>query len=368
MLKRIFLIGVGRSSSSLIKYLINLSKYEKFKLTIGDKHIKSLSTNFSLPKNFKVIEFDIFNDSLRKNIIESSDIVISMLPSNLHFIVANDCVNYNTHLITASYVDDKIKSLSEKAKKNNVIILNEIGLDPGIDHMSAMQIINNIKEKNGEITSFKSYCGGLIADEYDNNPWKYKFTWNPKNVINAGKGISKYLLDSKVETIPYNTLFNKIEKVKIYDNKIFESYINRDSLKYKDIYGISNVSTLLRGTLRKKNFCESWDLLVKIGLTDYKLKINTESLSYKEFLYSLLSIKIKSLDEYLKLKYNASEIAIDNLKWLGFLSNSPINLGIVSPGEILYSLLKNKWQLDENDKDMIVMHHEFKYLLGKKKI
>jgi len=233
--------------------------------------------------------------------------------------------------------------------------------------MSAMQIINNIKEKNGEITSFKSYCGGLIADEYDNNPWKYKFTWNPKNVINAGKGISKYLLDSKVETIPYNTLFNKIEKVKIYDNKIFESYINRDSLKYKDIYGISNVSTLLRGTLRKKNFCESWDLLVKIGLTDYKLKINTESLSYKEFLYSLLSIKIKSLDEYLKLKYNASEIAIDNLKWLGFLSNSPINLGIVSPGEILYSLLKNKWQLDENDKDMIVMHHEFKYLLGKKK-
>tara|TARA_A100001011_G_scaffold290205_1_gene301582 strand:- start:299 stop:1618 length:1320 start_codon:yes stop_codon:yes gene_type:complete len=367
MLKRIFLIGVGRSSSSLIKYLINLSKYEKFKLTIGDKHIKSLSTNFSLPKNFKVIEFDIFNDSLRKNIIESSDIVISMLPSNLHFIVANDCVNYNTHLITASYVDDKIKSLSEKAKKNNVIILNEIGLDPGIDHMSAMQIINNIKEKNGEITSFKSYCGGLIADEYDNNPWKYKFTWNPKNVINAGKGISKYLLDSKVETIPYNTLFNKIEKVKIYDNKIFESYINRDSLKYKDIYGISNVSTLLRGTLRKKNFCESWDLLVKIGLTDYKLKINTESLSYKEFLYSLLSIKIKSLDEYLKLKYNASEIAIDNLKWLGFLSNSPINLGIVSPGEILYSLLKNKWQLDENDKDMIVMHHEFKYLLGKKK-
>ena len=234
-MRKILIVGAGKSSPYLIKYLLDNSQKEELKL-----HIVDLSTNHLLKyqKNnrCRVSSINLSNEEERDKFISEVDLVISMLPAKFHIILAKTCIKFKKNLLTASYVSDEMKTLDNEIKNNGLLFLNEMGLDPGIDHMSAKKIIDSLIKKGSKINSFKSYTGGLIAPESDNNKWNYKFTWNPRNVILAGQGVpAKYIENKKYKYIPYNRLFKTTEKIKIKGYGEFEVYPNRDSLKYRNI-------------------------------------------------------------------------------------------------------------------------------------
>jgi saccharopine dehydrogenase-like NADP-dependent oxidoreductase len=363
MSHKIFIIGAGRSASSLIKYLIDQSVENNFKIKVGDRDLSLVQDKIGSSPNATAISFDVFNDKQRVEEINKADIVISMLPASLHFKVAQDCVKYKKNLVTASYVSDEIKSLDEEAKKNSVLLLNEIGLDPGIDHMSAMKVIDEIKAKGGSLKSFKSYCGGLVAPEYDTNPWKYKFTWNPRNVVLAGQGTAQYIEKGKYKYIPYGQLFKRTDSLNVLDYGEFEAYANRDSLSYREIYNLENIPTLLRGTLRRPGYGEAWDLFIQMGLTDDSFKMDVTGMTYKDFFLSFLDETSSTISDYLKNHFNVTDTVISKIEWLGFFDNTKIDLESATPAEVLQKLLESKWLLEEDDKDMIVMQHQFIYEL-----
>ena len=303
----------------------------------------------------------MLNDDQRILEIKNADIVVSMLPANLHFIVAQDCLKYKKNLVTASYVSKDIQSLNDQAQKQGVILLNEIGLDPGIDHMSAMKVIDDIKDRGGIIKSFKSFCGGLIAPDYDTNPWNYKFTWNPKNVVLAGQGTAQYIDSGKYKFIPYGQLFKRINTVNVLNYGQFEAYANRDSLSYREVYKLNDIPTLFRGTLRKPGYCEAWDLFVQMGLTDDSYEMDVSGMNYSDFFNSFIDVRNRDIKSYLKSHFRVSDDVISKVEWLGFFNQ--INLGLEkgTPAQILEKILESKWLLKKDDKDMIVMQHQFIY-------
>lgn len=366
--KNILLLGAGRSVGSLIQYLKPYALKNEWHLTVGDVSLSQAQEKIKGFTLSKAIVFDVFNQKLLTNEINNADVVISMLPAHLHLPVAKECVDLGKSLFTASYVSKEIQELSEKAKDKGILILMEAGLDPGIDHISAMHEIDLIKEKGGEITLFKSFTGGLVAPESDDNPWNYKFTWNPRNVVLAGQGTVKFVRNGFYKYITYHNLFKRLETVSIDGYGDFEGYANRDSLKYRELYGLENIPTIFRGTLRKKGFCEAWDVFVQLGMTDdsYELE-GVDSMTYREFINTYLvyseskSVEAKLID-FFKLDSN-SEV-LSKLKWLGVLDNKPIGLQKATPAQILQKLLETKWQLKSSDKDMVVMQHQFEYLLN----
>ena len=361
MTQNIFIIGAGRSASSLIKYLINLSAKNNIEITIGDKDVSLVKDKIDGHKCASAIRFDVLNDEQRIFEIKNADIVISMLPATLHFIVAQDCLKYKKNLVTASYVSKDIQSLNGQAQKQGVILLNEIGLDPGIDHMSAMKVIDDIKDKGGIIKSFKSYCGGLVAPEYYNNPWNYKFTWNPRNVVLAGQGTAQYIDSGKYKYIPYGQLFKRIDSVNVLNYGQFEAYANRDSLSYREVYKLFDIPTLFRGTLRKPGYSEAWDLFVQMGMTDDSYEMDVSGMNYSDFFNSFIDARNRDIKSYLKSHFRVSDDVILKVEWLGFFNQ--INLGVDkgTPAQILQKILESKWLLQKEDKDMIVMQHQFIY-------
>ena len=361
MTQKIFIIGAGRSASSLIKYLVNVSAENNFELTIGDKDVSLVKDKIDGHKCASAIRFDVLNDDQRISEIKNADIVISMLPATLHFIVAQDCLKYKKNLVTASYVSKDIQSLNDQAEKQGVILLNEIGLDPGIDHMSAMKVIDDIKDRGGIIKSFKSYCGGLVAPEYDTNPWNYKFTWNPRNVVLAGQGTAQYIDSGKYKYIPYGQLFKRTDTVNVLNYGQFEAYANRDSLSYREVYKLNDIPTLFRGTLRKPGYSEAWDLFVQMGMTDDSYEMDVSGMNYSDFFNSFIDVRNRDIKSYLKSHFRVSDNVISKVEWLGFFNQ--INLGIDkgTPAQILQKILESKWLLQKEDKDMIVMQHQFIY-------
>ena len=288
-MKKILVIGAGRSATTLIKYLFDNAELNNWFVIVADFSVDLAKETVGSSSNGKAIFLNVTDKKQREIEISDADIVISMLPPSMHILVAKDCIRLSKNLVTASYVSKDVLKLDKKAKEAGVLLLNEIGLDPGIDHMSAMKIINQIKEKGGELISFKSYCGGLVHPDFDNNPWRYKFTWNPRNVVLAGQGDAKYLEYSQEKSIAYTDLFLTTEQMTILDAGDFEGYANRDSLSYKSTYGIDNISTLFRGTLRRIGFCSAWNIFVQLNMTDdsYKLE-NSENYTNREFLNSFL--------------------------------------------------------------------------------
>mgnify|MGYP001168016102 FL=1 len=361
MTQKIFIIGAGRSASSLIKYLINVSAKNNFELTIGDKDVSVVKDKIDGHKYASAILFDVLNDDQRISEIKNADIVISMLPATLHFIVAQDCLKFKKNLVTASYVSKDIQSLNDQAEKQGVILLNEIGLDPGIDHMSAMKVIDDIKDRGGIIKSFKSYCGGLVAPEFDTNPWNYKFTWNPRNVVLAGQGTAQYIDSGKYKYIPYGQLFKRTDTVNVLNYGQFEAYANRDSLSYREVYKLNDIPTLFRGTLRKPGFSEAWDLFVQMGMTDDSYEMDVSGMNYSDFFNSFIDVRNRDVKSYLKSHFRVSDNIISKVEWLGFFNQ--INLGIDkgTPAQILQQILESRWLLQKEDKDMIVMQHQFVY-------
>jgi saccharopine dehydrogenase-like NADP-dependent oxidoreductase len=364
-MKKILLLGAGRSSYSLIQYLLSNAIKENWHITVGDFSVNLAQEKIANHPQGTAIQFDINNSELADNEINKADVVISLLPPNLHFKAAQSCLKFGKHLLTASYISPEIKKLEEEVKAKGLLFLNEIGLDPGIDHLSAMQIIDRLKAENAKISAFRSYTGGLVAPEYDNNPWNYKFTWNPRNVVLAGQGTAKYIINGQYKYVPYQRLFKHLEEITIDNYGVFEGYPNRDSLAYREAYGIANIPTLLRGTLRKKGYCQSWDAFVQLGMTDdsYILE-NSENMTYREFTNSFLQYsQVHLVEEKLAhlLGIKTDDALMKKIAWLGLLGHEKAGLLRATPAAILQQLLEKKWKLEEGDKDMIVMQHIFDY-------
>lgn len=369
-MRTILIIGAGRSASSLIQYLLNKSVSEELHLIIGDLSLDLAKKKTNNHPNATPIALDIFDEKQRKHTIEKADIVISMLPAHLHIEVARDCIVYKKHLVTASYISDAMQELDEAAKANNLIFMNEIGLDPGIDHMSAMKVIDEIREHGGKMLLFESFCGGLVAPESDNNLWNYKFTWAPRNVVLAGQGgAAKFIQEGAYKYIPYVNLFRRTEFLEVEGYGKFEAYSNRDSLKYRSVYGLDDVLTLYRGTIRRVGFSKAWNMFVQLGMTDDSyIMENSENMSYRQFVNSFLpyhptdSVEIKMR---LILKIDQDDIMWDKLLELDlFNRNKKVGLKNATPAQILEKILTDSWTLAPHDKDMIVMYHKFGYVVN----
>jgi len=374
IVRNILIIGAGRSASSLIRYLLEKSESENIKLTIADISIENAQKLLGDHKNGKAVVLDIFNEQERKKMISEASIVISMLPARFHLEVAKDCLVFGKNLVTASYISNDLKALDEEVKAKGLVFMNEIGLDPGIDHMSAMQVIDRIKDKGGKMLLFESFTGGLVAPESDDNLWNYKFTWNPRNVVVAGQGgVAKFIQEGRYKYIPYQKLFRRTEFLDVERYGRFEAYANRDSLKYREIYGLQDIKTLYRGTMRRVGFSRAWNVFVQLGMTDdtYKME-GSEDMSYREFTNSFLPYKPYDSVE-LKLRH-CQKIDQDDILWDKLLEleifnpNKKVGLKDATPAQILQKILMDKWTLEQDDKDMIVMYHKFGYELnGKKK-
>jgi len=372
-MRNILVIGAGKSTSYLIKYFIDKADTENLHLTIGDIDVQKAKEITGNNPNVDVIFLDVFDKESRGNAVKNSDIVVSMLPARFHIEVAKDCITYKTHMVTASYVSPEMQQLNKAAKENGLIFMNEIGLDPGIDHMSAMQVLNDIRDQGGKIILFESFTGGLVAPESDNNLWNYKFTWNPRNVVVAGQGsAAKFLQEGAYKYIPYNRLFRRTEFLDIDGFGRFEGYANRDSLKYQNIYGLDNIKTLYRGTMRRVGFSRAWNIFVQLGMTDDSYTIDdSENMSYRDFVNSFLaysptdSVELKFRHA---LKIDQDDIVWDKLEELDiFNSEKMVNLKKATPAQILQKILMDSWTLDADDKDMIVMYHKFGYVLDGEK-
>ncbi|SFC60280.1 saccharopine dehydrogenase (NADP+, L-glutamate forming) [Flexibacter flexilis DSM 6793] len=366
-MKNILLLGAGRSASSLIRYLHANAAQEQWSVTVADASLDLAQAKTQGLTGVTAVAFDINDTETSEKLIAAADLVISMLPAFIHPKAAVLCLKHQKHLITASYVSAEMKGFEAEAKAKNLVFLNECGLDPGIDHMSAMQVIDEIHAKGGKMLSFKSYCGGLVAPESDNNPWGYKFSWNPRNVILAGQGTVKYLIDNQYKYLPYHRLFAETECVEIEGFGKFDAYANRDSLSYRQVYGLDNIPTILRGTLRKAGYCEAWNIFVQLGITDDSYLIeNIAEMTYADFIMSFLPKKNPQTPLTMHLAsvfqcISSAEI-IRKIKWTGILDETPIGLTQpATPAQVLQHLLEQKWKLEAGDKDMIVMQHQFEY-------
>lgn len=372
-MKKILIIGAGRSSTILIEYLLKQSELYNWQITVADANIDLAKSKTHHP-NGKAEELDIFDVKKRQQLIKEHDFVISMLPASMHTEVAEDCVRLGKSMATASYVSDSMKALDKYAREKNIVLFNELGLDPGIDHASAMKIIDHIHQQGGRVITFHSYCGGIVAPESNDNPWGYKISWNPRNVVMAGSsGPAEYLKDGQIKILPYIRLFKDISNLKINDFE-FDAYANRDSIQYIDAYQIPEVKNILRGTLRYKNFCKAWNIIVNAGLTDDNVLIDTSNLSYQDWVNMFLNtdsneknIRKKFIDQFTYLGTTDSDV-MEKLDFLGLFSDSKIqrpNKG--TSAMILQSILEDKLQLKENDRDWVVMYHFFEYEIKGKK-
>jgi len=340
---------------------------KNFIIQISDFDARNLK--FFTKKYPKIITkiFDVNDKKQREKIVINQSIVISMLPAKYHFFIAIECLKSNINLVTASYISEELMKLDNEVKKKNLLFLNEVGLDPGLDHMSALKLIKEINNDNGKIKSFKSHCGGLIHPKYDNNPWNYKFTWNPRNVVLAAKGKAKFLRNNKIIQVNYPDVFNQTEKINIDQLGDFDSYANRDSLKYIKLYGLDEIDTMFRGTLRRKGFCESWEIIALLGLTDDEVYLNTLNKSYKDLILSQLFNKDNVIDLKkeieLKVSRKISEETYNKLLWTELFScDKRLKNEKMTLAQVVESLLVKKWNFEEKDKDMIVMQHDFEYL------
>jgi saccharopine dehydrogenase-like NADP-dependent oxidoreductase len=365
-MKKILLLGAGLSTSTLIRYLLENAQENDWILRVGDMSEESARKKLNAHSRGEAIRFDVHDHNQLDGEVKNADLVISLLPAKFHHLVAESCVKNKKNMVTASYVAKEIRKMEKDAIANGVLLMNEVGVDPGIDHMSAMQVINRIREAGDSLISFESATGGLVAPNYDNNPWKYKFTWAPRNVVLAGQGGARFYHNGKFKYIPYHKLFERIETIEIPEYGQFEVYANRDSLQYRDAYGLSDLMTMFRGTIRRPGFCEAWNLLVQLGATDDSYVMDDSgNMSYREFTNSFLAYNIVDPVESKIARY--LDIAEDSemmkkLHWLGLFDDTKkIGHHGYTPAQCLQHILEQKWQLDPGDKDMIVMEHQFDY-------
>lgn len=366
-MRHILIIGAGKSTGVLIDYLLQKATTHDLHLTIADKDLRQAKALSQNNARATALELDIFHKESREQAIQNAHIVISMLPARFHIEVARDCITYSKSLVTASYVSTEMQELHNDAIAKGLVFMNEIGVDPGIDHMSAMEIIDRLRAGGAKIILFESFTGGLVAPEYDTNLWNYKFTWNPRNVVTAGQGgAAKFIQEGTYKYIPYHRLFRRTEFLEIEGYGRFEVYANRNSLQYREAYRLQHILTLYRGTMRRVGFSKAWNMFVMLGMTDdtYTLE-GSENMTYRDFVNSFLpysptdSVELKMRHE---LKIDQDDIMWNKLLELDLFSSSKkVGLKDATPAQILQKILEDTWTLKAGEKDMIVMYHKIGY-------
>lgn len=357
-LKHIVLFGAGKSATVLIDYLKEIATENVWKVTVADSNLEAVQSKVGTHELVKAVQVDIENSEQRKALVQEADLAISMMPHWLHYLIALDCIEFGKHLLTASYVSDDIKKLEPAMIDKNLLFLCEMGLDPGLDHMSAMQLFHRIKDEGGKITSFKSHCGGLVAPESDDNPWHYKISWNPRNIILSGKAGAVYKENGKEVHLPYEALFNADRLVNVPGCDVFSYYPNRDSLGYIDLYDLYDTETFVRTTLRHPEFSFGWKNIVDLKLTDEALVYNTDGMTVTAFFRTHFE---KYNIESLALKIQETNIGEKQFTFIGINDETLINKGLCSAADVLQFILEKKLALLPDDKDMIVMLHEIEY-------
>jgi saccharopine dehydrogenase-like NADP-dependent oxidoreductase len=366
---RLLLLGAGRSASALIHYLLRHAPAERWFLTVADAQWAHLAPVLAAHSQYaRAVPFDAQDGARLDALVAEADMVVSMLPAAFHPVVARACLHHRRHLATASYVSAEVQALHDEAAAAGLVFLMECGLDPGLDHMSAMRAITHIRAQGGQLTGFTSYCGGLLdpASEGD-NPWRYKFTWNPRNVVLAGQSTAKYLENGHLRVIPYQQLFARTAEIYVPGHGHFEGYANRDSLNYRAPYGLDDIPSILRGTLRRPGYCAAWHALVCLGLTDDSVNLgNSAALTWHEVVAGYLpqwpqpGESLSALTaKHLGLAHNSPEM--QRLVWLGLFEKKPVGRAHATPAQLLEHLLAEKWQLQPHDRDLIVMQHRFDY-------
>ena len=366
-MNKIILFGAGRSATDLIDYLSNMAEKHFWDVTIVDADLSLIQKKLDGHSRCTGIQLDIHNDIQRTKLISDNDLVISLLPARFHHIVAADCLRLSKHLLTASYVDTQMKEMSAQAHKKGLAFMGELGLDPGLDHMSALHLLGKLKEQGADITAFLSYTGGLIAPEHDNNPWHYKFTWNPRNVVLAGQGVAQYRRNHRLRFVPYQRLFHQSKKIDIPGMGAYEVYANRDSLNYLDLYDLHDIPTILRGTIRHTGFCDAWKTLVDIGLTDDDCRFEQNEIpTITDLVEALIPAMITGETKERTAKFLNLDLdgeIMNQLSWIGLFDHIPLKGDHMTAAEALQQILMPKWKLEKHDKDMIIMQHEVEYKL-----
>ena len=358
----ILLFGAGKSATYLIDYLADSCGDGSRKLLVADLDPALAAAKLKGRLHTEALGVNLEQEESRQQLIRQADVVISMLPAGLHPILAADCLKLGVHFFTASYESEALRAMRSEIEAKDLLFLNECGLDPGIDHMSALKIIHEAKAKGEVIRSFKSYCGGLLAPESEDNPWKYKFTWNPRNVVLAGQGTSKFLDHGEVKLVPYQQLLKRVETIHFPGLGDFDGYPNRDSLNYQGIYGLEQVDTLLRGTLRRAGFCKAWDVFVQLGITDDTASLQlTPGSTYRQFFNTFLpwSDQLSVEEKLAELIPDLDFPTFEKLQWLGFFESKPLPKTKGSPAQLLQKILEEQWALQPTDRDLIVMQHQF---------
>eukprot|EP01087_Luapelamoeba_hula_P009563 TRINITY_DN2477_c0_g1_i4.p1 TRINITY_DN2477_c0_g1~~TRINITY_DN2477_c0_g1_i4.p1 ORF type:complete len:524 (+),score=89.40 TRINITY_DN2477_c0_g1_i4:38-1609(+) len=361
--KNVLVLGAGRSSGVCIEYLLNQAKTNGWHIKVGDDNEDWARDKVRDDPSGSTFRFDANSAEQRDAEVQKADLVVSLLPAHMHYLVAKDCVRHGVNMITASYASPAMRELSQQAEANNVLLMMECGVDPGLDHMGVWRVLTRLRAEGSDLNTFQSFTGGLVAPESDDNPWNYKFTWNPRNVVLAGQGVSKFLHNGKYKYIPYHQVFKRYEDIHVEGHGQFEGYANRDSLHYRDLYQLHSCPTVFRGTLRRPGFCAAWDVFVRLGMTDdtYVME-NCETMTHRDFINSFLMWRAHDSVE-LKVAYTMG-LSVDSdvmkrLKWLGIFEDRIIGIKKATPAQILQHILEKKWSLSPGDKDMIVMWNQF---------
>lgn len=371
-MKKIAVLGAGRSAGPLIEYLATHPDASAWNATVFDQDSSTLARKTSSFANITVESGDLRNEDLLDRIVKMHDIVVSMLPATMHLPVAQRCVREGKHLVTASYISPEMQALDPEARAKGLVFVNECGVDPGIDHMSTMEILHRLKREGAKVTSYESFCGGILAPESPTNPWAYKFTWNPRNVVMAGSGGAVHFMqEGKFKHIPYHQVFRRTEFLEIPGYGRFEGYANRDSLKYQSAYGLDGIGTMYRGTLRRPGFCRAWDVFVKLGATDdtYPLE-RVDLMTHRDFLNTFLAYHASDNVELKLMHYmNISQDSdlMEKFEWLGLFTDEPVGLNEGTPAQVLQHILMKKWTMTDADTDMLAMIHRIEYELSGEK-
>jgi len=354
-LKTILLFGAGKSTGVLVDYLKKRALQNGWQILIADENISLAREKAAGSPFISAVYINVSDETSRELLIQQAEVVISMLPPTLHFLVAQSCIKAGRHLLTASYLDENIRTLEDDIRSKGLLFLGEMGLDPGIDHMSAMRLIVGIRARGGSIHSFISHCGGLVAPESDDNPWHYKISWNPRNVVTAGKAGAIYKYQRKIVRSDYHSLFDPDRHIAIPGHGLLSWYPNRNSLDYLSLYRLDDASTFIRTTLRHPDFILGWKKIVELRLTDETGKHQTDNLSFRTFFQDHLS--------RMGLKDNFSLTDIENrlLSFLGFFEDTLIDKGLCSAADVLQIALEKKLTLAATDHDMVIMQHEIGY-------
>jgi saccharopine dehydrogenase (NADP+, L-glutamate forming) len=357
-MKNILVLGAGLVSKPGVTYLL---KQKNIFVTVASRTVSKAENLVKGFGNGKAIQLNVENEQQLSELIKANDIIISLLPWVHHFKVAKLCLKHNKHMATTSYVSDDMKKLDDEAKSKNLLFLNEIGVDPGIDHMSAMKIINEVYENGGKVIHFYSYCGGLPAPKDNNNPFGYKFSWSPKGVVLASRNSAKFLENSKIVDIEGKNLFLNYRVEEIKGLGKFEVYPNRNSLPYKDLYNLKDAQTVMRGTYRNLGWCDTLKKMVDLGLINEDKQNNLKGITYRKMIADMVGAKDDSnLENKVaeKLKLDRNSDVMKRFEWLGLFSDKKVP-DFDNRLDILSELLQEKLVFKNKEKDMLILQHKF---------